>query len=165
MSVDVEAIVRPDGIFSLFAPGGDASDWHTRQMRLILRNAIEGAPQGPIRIDPRGGSHAPGNLMRSHRLTGGLRGRGTNGGLGIWGSLYNKAPYAKYVHDGTFGTTITGSRGHLWIPKSSYYYYKGKGAGDNWSGNPLKQVENVRGQNFNPWIARAAAQVLGPHMR
>jgi len=166
--VATTAIVRVNdkGIASLFAPGGDASRWHTTQMRLLLRNAMNEAPQGALRIDPRGGSHAPGNLMRSHRLTGSLKGTldGPGSPYGVWGSLYNTAPYAEYVHRGTHGP-ITGRRGHLWVPKSSWIYYKGRGAEDSFDGNPLKRIEQVSGQRANPWIARAAARTLGPYTR
>lgn len=157
-----------DGAFvTMIAPGGDANKYVTRQMRAMKLAAEALAPVGAPRI---GEAHALGNLKYSHGTTGVLM----QGRLQATGTLYNSAPYALYVHQGTTGPIRPRRARALSIPRSSFAYYTGIGMNDGlrvdaspravthllWFNYRKRKARSVKGQRANPWIERAVDLVM-----
>lgn len=142
-------IVNRPAIVSLFMNGGDASRWLAGRMRTVKQVAARTAPDGPSRV----GSMPTVKIKNSHGLTR----TSFRAGPGAVQSLYNRAPHAEYVHEGTHGPIYPRGR-RLRIPKSSLFLYRLPAGG--WGEGNFVYPRSVKGQSANPWMARAARMVF-----
>lgn len=157
MAVTTVAIVNDRALRALVTSrGGDANKWANRVAGNIKDAAVRAAPVGPPRI---GEAHRPANLRLSHFRNGVIwRGRG----IRAEGSVVNSAPYARYVHEGVDGKIFPRGRAFV-VPKSSFLYYVSNrtiASRAGTRGTHMRWTNPVRGQRANPWLARAAAQVI-----
>lgn len=143
----------------LFTAAGDVGRENEKIMRRITRTAIVKAPK------------RTGHLASSIRNGGALK----TGRYHTHGSVYASAKYASFVHDGTQGpiTAKRPSRRAIMV-KVSPGNQRLKSTGRFRAGKPLlslpaygvhghKTVESVAGQSANPFLTRAARDVVSKY--
>ena len=135
--------VYESAIESLFAPGQPVYREHHRILVRMRRAARIAAPKRTRRLS---GSHFI-ELLKVGRYN--TRGR-----------LANSAKHAAWVHEGVKGR-IRPRGGRMVVPKRPGI--------PRWTGGkPTKAyypAKSVRGQRANPWMSRAARQVLASYRR
>lgn len=135
--------VYESNITAIFAAGGEGYRWNKAKADAIKDRAIILAPK------------RTGALAASHRVTqerdlGGRFQSGFRISAGGPG-----AEHAAFVH---FGTGIHGPGGRGMIRKRMVIPASGHGPGP-WAASPLI-IRKSRGQRAQPWLERAAAQVV-----
>jgi hypothetical protein len=95
----------------------------------------------PIAHQDFGYDHVIGRLKASHSMN------VTGNGVGVFGSVHNSAPYAKFVHDGT--------RDEITPTHSTFLKFAIDGK--------KYRRRFVGGQGSQPWLARAQVRVLARH--
>lgn len=124
-------------IHAMSLPGGMIYRWGAQVTREVADLARVTAPIA--RQD--WGHGMPGRLKASHKHSVGAN------AIGVFGTVTNTAPYAKFVHEGT-STPIT--------PKT-YPYMK-----FSINGRTFRKQE-VRGQSAQPWLSDAMLAVMARH--
>lgn len=119
----------------LSTPPGE--NWKYLQ-KLGTEHAWRAAIAAPIRS---------GTIKRSHNLA-----LTPVGSTGVRASVGNYADHALYVHEGTTGPIFATGGGNLWLRPSPASWFPRGG-----------QAKSVRGQEANPWIAKAAEDVYTQH--
>jgi hypothetical protein len=157
MAVTTVAIVNDRALRAIVTSrGGDANIWANRVAGNIKDAAVRAAPVGAPRV---GEAHRHANLKHSHFRNGVIwRGRG----IRAEGSIINNASYALYVHRGVQGKIFPHGRAFV-IPKSSFLAYTGNAAiarRAGTKGTHMRWANPVSGQKANPWLQRAATQVI-----
>ena len=122
-------------IDALFLPGGDVWGWARRMAQETESEAILRAPSRTDTLRSLHGSSVTPAGRTQVRWT-----------------VYNDAPYARFVHEGTTGPITAASGGRLRIRPAPHSN----------SPVPLFPVA-VRGQRANPWIENASNAVLARH--
>lgn len=123
-------------IAGLFDRGKDADKFLARNLHEIYSISVATCPS-------RRGA------MKSRHGTG----RGRIGPYAARGNVYNDAPYAKFVHEGTHGPIFPTRGVFLWVraaPASRYPH----GA----------RRASVAGQQAQPWISEAARRVMARYI-
>jgi hypothetical protein len=129
------------GIDSLFLPGGDADKFSDQLTRKIFYRSIQNAPK------------RSGELAAGHRLGGALY-RGKR----LTQTLLNVSDHAAAVHNGTVGADIT-PKVHEFMPVPRV---RGAFSTEHPRSGAISRfpAKRVRGQVANPWIAKAAAEII-----
>jgi hypothetical protein len=136
-------------IASLFSPGQPAWEEHRKLMEKIRRRSRA--------IAPRRGAGRGRQIYASHYVNMIRQGR-----YGARGYVGNTAPHAAWVHDGVKGR-IRPTRGpdsRLVVPKiRGSYRFTGT------LSKAFYPAKSVAGQRANPWMSRAARQVLASYRK
>lgn len=131
-------------IHAMSMDGGMIYRWTARITREIM---VEAAMTAPLAKQDWGPGHFPGRLKGSHSHN------TTGNQYGVFGSVKNSAPYAKFVHEGTH-TPIT-AKGKFIVDGVAYMKFV-------IDGTPYRR-EWVQGQASQPWLADAQVAVLARH--
>lgn len=138
-------IVRDRALAELFRTGADIHQEALRISLLIKTMATREAPRSGLK-EPWGGHPGSAHLSTQHERRGVL---GTKASLHRQYPIINKAPYARYVHEGTnivfAHNAVVGLRAD-----AAELDFRGGGRGTIVNLGPY-----VRGQDANPWLDRA----------
>jgi hypothetical protein len=137
LNVDrVRVTVNSTALDRMFLPGGDVWAWG-RNVRLEMAAvAMETTPSRTGYMRTQNGSVETPRGRRDIQLT-----------------VYNDAPYAMYVHNGTTGPIYSSRPGGMLLVRPSPY--------SNF--HRFVPLEEVDGQSAQPWLRNAMEDVLARH--